>query len=208
MGCYLGYIGADFWRLHITFDEIKKIAPLKYSAKGKTMTKGNYCDFEGEIAIDRAYRYKEPSVGLDGEMEGLVADEGVIFAKVILRENDKQKGGGVFQGDLMTNWYIDANNTLRYDNIESYSDSFANNQFLGVWTSYKTGAQKRVAWGQYSIPASGDLDLSACCFEVNAKYINNGWQTKKVKVFACDWRDNCEYVMRESYCYPLQWRKK
>ncbi|MDR2080525.1 MAG: hypothetical protein LBP54_01355 [Campylobacteraceae bacterium] len=175
---FLGYIGDDFWRLYIVFDEIKKIAPLKYSAKGQTMTKENYCDFEGEITINQAYRYKEFSGGIDDEMAGKIADQGVIFAKIVLRENSKQKGSGVFTGDLMTNWYIDMNGSLRYDDIEYYSDSFANNQFLGVWTSYKTGAQKRTAWGQYRIPMSKGLDVGAGMFIVDEKYWDNGWITK------------------------------
>ncbi|MDR2152510.1 MAG: hypothetical protein LBO72_06800 [Helicobacteraceae bacterium] len=174
-GCYLAYIGDNFQRLHIVFDEIAKIAPLKYAAKGQTMVKGNYNDFGGEITIDKAYRYKEFSEGLDGEMIGKIADQGVIFAKVTLRENDKQKGSGVFKGDLMTTWYIDADKTLRYDDIDSHSDNYANNQFLGVWTSYKTSAQKRVAWGQARIPQSRGFDIGAGDFSVDRKYLKNGW---------------------------------
>ncbi|MDR2152907.1 MAG: hypothetical protein LBO72_08800 [Helicobacteraceae bacterium] len=171
-GCYLAYIGDNYQRLHIVFDEIKKIAPLKYAAKGQTMVKGNYCDFSGEITIDKAYRYKEFTKEYDGEL----IDQGVAFAEVILRENDKQKGSGVFTGDLMTKWYIDANRTLQYDDIEDFADGYANNQFLGVWTSYKTSAQKRVAWGHGRIPLSLGFDTGTGEFAVNPKYIKNGWE--------------------------------
>ena len=64
---------------------------------------------------------------------------------------------------------------LLYDDIGRDSDDYSNNQFLGTWTSFRTNANKRCAWGQYRIPHSGDLDIGAAEFSVNPKYINNGW---------------------------------
>ncbi|MDR1614098.1 MAG: hypothetical protein LBS26_00825 [Campylobacteraceae bacterium] len=42
---FLGYIGDDFWRLYIVFDEIKKVASLKYSTKRSNDDKGKLLRF-------------------------------------------------------------------------------------------------------------------------------------------------------------------
>jgi hypothetical protein len=49
----IGFIGLDYQRFHIAFLSATKKTPWIYSLKGKTLVKGNICDFHGDIKIDR-----------------------------------------------------------------------------------------------------------------------------------------------------------
>ncbi len=48
----VGFIGLDYQRFYIAFFSSVKKTPLIYTLKGKTMVKGNICDFQGDIKID------------------------------------------------------------------------------------------------------------------------------------------------------------
>ncbi|HEY0658921.1 MAG TPA: hypothetical protein VGD05_10625, partial [Pyrinomonadaceae bacterium] len=80
-------------------------------------------------------------------------------------------------GLLVTRWYIDRSGKLKYDNIEKESDSYSNNQFVGIWKTYRGDIIKISNWGDYRIPLSGDLDIGAGEFSPAGKYLQFGWQT-------------------------------
>ena len=63
--------------------------------------------------------------------------------------------------------------------IEEYSDDYRNNQFVGTWTSYKTGVKKVANWGICRIPCSGDLDWGAAEFSPAPEYRKYGWEDYK-----------------------------
>jgi hypothetical protein len=173
---YRGYIGNNYQRLYIQLTEIQKTSDTKYSITGYSIVSSNRCDFLGTITIDELHELKEMYFGADDCMKGKIKKEGFVIASFSLAENQEQKGSGLFQGILITRWYIDNNNKLLYDDIWNNSDDYSNNQFLGNWTSYKTKAIKKCAWGHYRIPCSGDLDWGVAEFSVNPKYLNNGWE--------------------------------
>jgi len=66
-----------------------------------------------------------------------------------------------------------------FDDIEEYSDDYRNNQFVGTWTSYKTGVKKVANWGVCRIPCSGDLDWGAAEFSPAPEYKKYGWEDYK-----------------------------
>ncbi|NOQ27719.1 MAG: hypothetical protein GQ564_20335 [Bacteroidales bacterium] len=60
------------------------------------------------------------------------------------------------------------------NNIDSYSDSYRNNQHIGIWKPYDSENIKTCNWGNYRIPFSGDLDIGAGEFSVNSKKKKTG----------------------------------
>jgi hypothetical protein len=100
----------------------------------------------------------------------------LLVADYLLYENQKQNYSGYFSGKVYVGWYLDKDNKIKYDDIESYSDRWCNSQFVGHWTSYSTKQQKVCNWGRARIPQSGDLDLGAGGFYPNKKYWDQGWE--------------------------------
>ncbi|EKY05735.1 hypothetical protein HMPREF9075_02615, partial [Capnocytophaga sp. oral taxon 332 str. F0381] len=86
---------------------------------------------------------------------------------------------GVFEGKVLLRWYINNKGVFSYDTIDNFSDDYNNNQFIGTWTSYKTGVKKVANWGAHRIPCSGDLDIGAAEFMPNEKYYKYGWEDYK-----------------------------
>ena len=198
--CYLGYIGDNYQRLHINFTEINKKSSSEYSVIGNSQVKSNYCDFSGTINIEQLHELKQYNFGVDDCMKDEVKKQGFAIANVSLYEDSTQKGSGIFKGILLIKWYINTtNNVLLYDDIGNSSDSYANNQFLGSWTSYKTNSIKKCAWGHYRIPCSDDLDIGAAEFSVNPKYKINGWEFDN---------NYCAKNYKLTQALPLKWYGK
>ena len=172
---YLGYIGNDYQRLFIEFTKIEKKNDKEYIVEGNSRVKTNKCRFYGIFKVTEIRNRKDKDFGVDNWMEGKIKEQGLVIAEFCLTEDSVQSGSGVFNGTLITKWYSDNEGKLQYDDVGVDADSYSNNQFLGTWTSDRTGAVKQCAWGQYRIPCSGDLDIGAGEFSVNEKYLNNGW---------------------------------
>ena len=108
-------------------------------------------------------------------MKGKIKEQGIVVANYSFEEDSNLSATGIFKGKCVIKWYIDRKNILRYDDIESHSDSYSNNQFIGTWTSYKTNKSQICSWGQLRIPCAGDLDIGAAEFYPNEKYLKYGW---------------------------------
>lgn len=163
----LGFIGEDYQRFYIHFTSVIKHSKhaLEYFVYGKTRVKSNICVFQGMIKILESKIYKE----IQATKHGFVSGSYEFY------EDSEQKGSGFFQGTFKTFFVIDNSGNIQYDAIEFISDGFENNQFEGIWTSYKSKTSKKCNWGDYRIPDSGDLDIGVAEFAVNEKYISNGW---------------------------------
>ena len=166
----LGCIGNDYQRFYIHYTSVVKdrTNPYEYHVKGKTKVKDNVCSFSGTITITKADLFSESD---DPQYK-----EGVVKCSISLNEDSSQTGSGRITGTLITNWCLDKQGRIHYDTIDSEADSFSNNQCEATWTSYKTHKSKKCNWGDFRIPASGDLDTGAGEFYVNEKYLNNGWR--------------------------------
>ena len=71
-------------------------------------------------------------------------------------------------------WYVDKYGILHYDDLETFSDSYANNQYAGTWKSYFSNLKMTCNWGEWRIPFSKDLDIGVAGFSANQKYKEKG----------------------------------
>lgn len=172
---FVGFIGDDYQKMCMCFDEVKKESNIKYAVLGYSMVKSLKCSFSGYIQIIDIRELNEYIYGVDDLMKGQFKRQGICIARYVFEEDRRQTHSGVFSGILLFRWYIDNNNKLNYDDINDSSDNYSNNQFLGIWNSYSTNKEKKCAWGQYRIPDCGDLDIGAAEFAFNPIYANNGW---------------------------------
>ena len=148
----LGYIGENYQRFYIHFISVKKSTKnnLQYLVKGKTLVNGNKCNFQGTIKISEART-----------TQGSKTNKGYLKGSYEFLEDPSEKGAGILKGKFQTNFYIDAKGQLQYDALDFNSDSYKNNQFEGVWKSYKTGYLKKCNWGDFRIPDSDSLDIGS-----------------------------------------------
>ena len=179
---YIGFIDIKIKRrLEINFLKIEKSTTNDslYIAKGKTKVGKNVRLFEGDIKIKHIYFFAEHSKGLEDDMVGKIKSQGIIIADYHFREDKKLSATGIFEGKVLLRWYINNKGVFLFDDIEEYSDDYRNNQFVGTWTSYKTGVKKVANWGICRIPCSGDLDIGAAEFSPAPEYKKYGWEDYK-----------------------------
>ena len=179
---YIGFIDIKIKRrLEINFLKIEKSTTNDslYIAKGKTKVGKNVRLFEGDIKIKHVYFFAEHSRGADDDMVGKIKSQGIIIADYYFREDKKLSATGVFEGKVLLRWYVNNKGVFLYDDIDEYSDDYRNNQFVGTWTSYKTGVKKVANWGICRIPCSGDLDWGAAEFSPAPEYRKYGWEDYK-----------------------------
>lgn len=175
-----GFIGKNYQRLRIKFIyAVKdKNKPDTYAVSGKSMIKNNICSFSGTIKIIKSRIYKKMHWGVDDEYKNKgIKRQGILLAEYHFSENKACIFSGIFEGRLLTYWYIDRKGKLKYDDIRKESDSYSNNQFAGTWKTYRGEIVKICNWGDYRIPLSGDLDGGAGEFSPIDKYLQSGWQT-------------------------------
>ena len=172
---FIGYIGKDYQRLYIKFDDVKRNSEFEYLVSGSSIVKGRSLKFQGKMQVIDIKKFINLDYGADDFMLGKVKEQGLMLAKYLFTEDEKRPASGLFEGYALVKWYKDAQNKPLYDDIDEDSDSYANNQFLGTWKSYKAKISKPCSWGHYRIPQSGDLDIGAAEFSPNSKYFKNGW---------------------------------
>lgn len=174
----VGFIGSNYQRFQLKFLTITKKEGNTYTVEGKSKVQNNICRFSGTITITNAKILEAMHWGLDDEFKNKgIKKQGVLIANYEFFEDSVQQYSGKFEGVLSIQWYIDSEGKLKLDDIESYSDSYRNNQFVGTWKSYKKQFEKTCNWGDYRIPYSGDLDDGAAFFAPANKFIANGWET-------------------------------
>jgi len=174
-----GVIGDNYERILIKLISIKKDLKNQneYVIYGKSQVKGNICDFTGTITITKIQEIKNPSFGNDDEYKDQgIKSQGLLTAKYKFIENKTQKSTGDFEGTLQTIWYLDKNNSMRYNDIDINSDSYFNNAFVGTWKSDSSQKMKLCNWGDYRVPnVNCDFDIGAAEVSVSDKYKKNGW---------------------------------
>lgn len=174
-----GFIGDNYQRLRIKIVSAAKHAsqPDTYNVTGKSMVKNVVRSFTGTMKVTNARVYKNTRDGVDAEYKTRVKENGVIVGEYHFFEDKRQTNTGSFDGVFATYWYVDRKRRLQYDEIEAEADGWANNQFAGTWTSYRSKAAKIANWGDSRIPLSGDLDMGAGEFSPDDKYLPYGWQS-------------------------------
>ncbi|WP_432411175.1 hypothetical protein [Rasiella sp. SM2506] len=180
-----GIIGEDHQRIRVKLLSINKSFdnPNVYDVYGKSMVKGTVCDFFGTITIKKIKEVTELHFGVDNEYKNKgIKKQGIIIAEYSFNEDAQQKHSGIFKGKLFSKWYLNKKDEMEYDDIQSISDSYKNNAFIGIWKSYSTGKEKICNWADWRVPnANQDFDIGAGEFSVSEKYWNKGWMDIALK---------------------------
>jgi len=145
-----GFIGDDFMRIRIKIISVTKdtTSPETYNIYGKSMVKGNIADFNGKIKISKILKLNITQHGCeDGYKFKGFKGQFSLFGVYLFAENKNQNNSGIFKGVFRSDYFVDKNNKVKYDDIENCSDDFTNNQFVGTWTSYKNNISKKCNWG-------------------------------------------------------------
>ena len=175
-----GFIGENYQRLRIKFIYVSKNASSAdtYDVYGKSLVKNNLVEFRGTLKISHIRKLLITQHGCEDEAryKGFNG-EFVILGDYKLSESKNEKYSGVFQGSFRTDFFLDKNNKVQYDDIEFCSDGYTNNQFVGQWTPYGGNLSKRCNWGDFRIPNSGNFDIGAGEFSPDDQYLKFGWQT-------------------------------
>ncbi len=195
----LGFIGRDFqrFRIHVTAIRRSGSDPLKYVLNGKTLVKGNICDFEGDLQIDSLV--KRPDSDAPEEWGG-IRSGWYLKGHYVLREDPGQSGAGVFEGTHYIDIASDSDGNIYYDTLMLIADGYRNNQWRGTWRSYKTGAAKACNWGDWRIPDSDGLDYGAGEFIPADEYLGNGWQSYRDQ-FDRDPAIRAKALQEENQCW-------
>ena len=175
----LGIIGTDHQRIRIKMTSVKKDSnnSNNYIVLGKSLVKGTICDFEGIITLREIKEVEKLHFGVDNQYQNKgIKSQGILIADYEFKENKDQKHSGLFKGKLYSKWYLNSDDQIKYDNIQSVADGYSNNAFIGVWKSYKTGKEKICNWADFRVPnANQDFDIGAGEFSPREKYYDKGW---------------------------------
>ncbi|RYD88583.1 MAG: hypothetical protein EOP54_27020 [Sphingobacteriales bacterium] len=178
-----GFIGAKYQRIKVKFISIKKDTtdPSVYYISGKSVVKNNIADFTGSIKIKKILKRNHPSPDQDVVYYEYTKRGVKTFYEIsgayTFSENRALKHSGIFNGTFKTSFFIDTKGRVKYDDLELNADSYSNNEFIGTWVHYNGKLVQQCNWGDYRIPASGDLDIGAGEFSPNDKYLPMGWQS-------------------------------
>lgn len=174
-----GILGDDFQRIQIKLISISKNInnPNEYFVYGKSKVKENICEFVGKITILKIQESKREHFGVDDEHKNSgIKTQGLLTAKYEFFENKLQSHSGYFTGNLETKWFLDKENKIQYDNINSHSDGYFNNAFVGSWKMYNSKIEKKCHWGDFRVPSVDcSFDIGAAEFSVAEKYHKKGW---------------------------------
>lgn len=174
-----GFIGNNYQRIRIKFTSVvqDEVEGQFYYVAGKSMVKGNICDFKGKITIVKIRQYKYTSGGVDNEYRNKVKNQYSLTGTYLFSEDKTQNHAGVFKGVFQSDFYTDFKGKIHYDDIDIQADGFSNNQFVGIWRSYNNKISKICNWGDYRIPNAGSFDQGAGEFSPNTKDVSLGWQS-------------------------------
>jgi len=173
---FLGFIGANYKRLRITFTSIKKSEENKdvYEVEGfSTVMNKNKRTFKGTFSLQSHYKFTEPTFEeplKNGDIEGFST------FSYQLAEDEKLSATGIFKGEMLVLWYKEINKKPVYTELFIQSDGSRNYQFFGTWTSYKTKKISVASWGVYRIPCSDDFDEGVGDFIPKPQYWQYGWE--------------------------------
>ena len=104
---FLGFIGANYKRLRITFTSIKKSEENKdvYEVEGfSTVMNKNKRTFKGTFSLLSHYRLTEPAFDEDEPLKKGEA-EGFSTFSYTLKEDENLTATGIFEGEMLVLWY-------------------------------------------------------------------------------------------------------
>jgi hypothetical protein len=177
-----GIIGEEYQRIlmKIIFVERTLNNPNEYLVYGKSSVKSSVCNFVGKITIIKIQELKEQKFGVDEEYKNYgIKKQGLLIAKYEFFESKEQIHSGQFTGILQSEWYLNKNDKIKYNDIDLNADGYFNNAFVGTWKMYNSNIEKVCNWGDYRVPHTKcDFDIGAGELSISEKYNRNGWWIK------------------------------
>jgi hypothetical protein len=189
-----GFIGNNFQRFRIKYNVVIKNInnPYIYNVSGQVQVNSVVNDYVGEIKLlhirkihnelkeDEIKIVEENFQNLNDsvkfELENLKSPEYELIADYLFNEKKQINCSGVLKGVLKSLFYIKGNEVYYYD-LDSGSDNFSNNLFVGIWSNCQGDSIKRCNWGDYRIPYCEDLDIGEGEFYPDPKYLDNDWDS-------------------------------
>lgn len=172
-----GIIGANFRRIQVNLFSVTKSKEntKEYMVTGVTKVGNNVNKFTGTIAL-RTARYYKPNE-FDMPYKSPISPDtiGVAFFDYLFNENRKDDHSGFFKGILAVSFYI-LDGQIQYNDLRKGADEFANNEYVGTWTSYASSNPLVCNWGDYRVPNVIGFDCGAGEFAPCDQYEKFGWK--------------------------------
>lgn len=145
-----GYYGADFYRVSFLFTKVRRdsLRPEVYHVWGMNHYKKTITPFTGTCTVTR-FAALPDTVGMANSRtrRGYTA-----FATYVLREDPTTKGAGVYAGQALLDFSVDARNQATQAQFEELDAGFGNPTegggliFRGTWRNNATGQEKPACW--------------------------------------------------------------
>ncbi len=201
-----GFVSDSLNRFRIKFCSVRKQNKIMYRVNGFVNYEGYTYSLTGNILLCEI-RLKKPVDEKDCDPNNYpykkIKAEGTIIANFMfaLLDSDSLRGAcGAY-------WFMDSVNVLHIDNRRSCADGYINNQFAGMWINLSSHQTNAVAWGDYRIPFSRDLDIGVGEFCPDKKYASRGWQSYLDAYYATQSSSNRHYQVypeKDSIYWPCE----
>lgn len=173
----LGILGKNCQRFYIHYTSVIKdpANPYRYNVQGKTRVGNTVRTFTGTVTVTKAGIFK-PGVNNPYAPEPYKGyKRGKLVCRVVLNEAGSAPGSGDINGELSSDFCINAQNQLLYDTLDFGIDGYGNNQFTGTWTAHGSKAAQKLQYGDITLPDPKFSDVYG--ITVPPEYEKYGWQS-------------------------------
>ncbi len=169
-----GTLGTNYQRFYIHYTSVIKdpAHPYQYQVKGKTRIRNLVRPFTGTITVVQAGIYKPGSPYAPESYKDY--KRGKIICRVAIIEDQSVAGSGSINGELTTDFCINAQNQVLYDTLDFGIDGYGNNQFTGTRIAYNNKLREKLQYGDFNLTGSEFADVDG--ITVPPRYENYGWQ--------------------------------
>lgn len=171
---YNGFASDSMTRVRLKFCSLRRKSSTLYAVKGFFLYKDQMSSFHGDLKLTDVALINPYDEGCEDPYPiDRIRAEGIVLANFRFALSDS----GYLTGTCSAGWWIDSTNHIHVNYRGDCADGFVNNQFAGTYYSSSMRQSVEIAWGDFRIPFSGDLDLGAGEFSPNPKYADQGWQS-------------------------------
>lgn len=173
----LGVLGKNYQRFYIHYTSVTKDPgnPYKYNVQGKTRVGNQVRPFTGTITVMQAGIFKPGANNPYAPEPYKGYKRGKLICRIAINETASSPGSGTINGELTTDFCINAQNQLLYDTLDFGIDGYGNNQFTGSWTAHGSKAAQKLHFGDITIPDTKFSDVYG--ITVPPEYEKYGWQS-------------------------------
>jgi hypothetical protein len=157
----LGILGKNYQRFYIHYTSVvKNVAkPYQYNVQGKTRVGNQVRAFTGTITVTQAGIFKPVKNNPYAPDTYKGYKRGKLVCRVELNEAGPTAATGNINGEMTTDFCINAQNQLLYDTLDFGIDGYGNNQFTGTWTAHGSKAAQKIQYGDFNLLGSDFSDV-------------------------------------------------